>query len=121
MKILIDMNLSPLWVRFLSDHGHEALHWSEVGDPRAPDPVLLSWARDRDYILFSNDLDFSRLLALTFADGPSVFQVRTEDLLPSAIGDLVLQALEHHAVNLATGALVVLDASTLRVRLLPLK
>ncbi len=36
MKILIDVNLSPAWVDFLLDHGLEAVHWSTVGDPRAP-------------------------------------------------------------------------------------
>jgi len=30
MKILIDMNLSPLWVRFLVAHGIEAFHWSAI-------------------------------------------------------------------------------------------
>ena len=37
MKFLIDMNLSPLWVPFLGAHGFGAVHWSTVGDPRAPD------------------------------------------------------------------------------------
>jgi predicted nuclease of predicted toxin-antitoxin system len=33
MKILLDMNLSPQWVRFLEQEGFEATHWSTVGDP----------------------------------------------------------------------------------------
>lgn len=37
MKFLIDMNLSPLWVRFLADHGLEVVHWSTVGQPNAAD------------------------------------------------------------------------------------
>ena len=28
MKLLVDMNLSPRWVPFLLDAGHEAVHWS---------------------------------------------------------------------------------------------
>lgn len=35
MKLLIDMNLSPLWVDTLTRHGWEAVHWSTVGDPHA--------------------------------------------------------------------------------------
>lgn len=31
MKVLVDMNLTPRWVRFLVASGHEALRWSEVG------------------------------------------------------------------------------------------
>jgi predicted nuclease of predicted toxin-antitoxin system len=44
MKILIDMNLSPLWVPFLSDRGVEALHWSSVGKPDAADSEILGYA-----------------------------------------------------------------------------
>jgi len=35
MKFLIDMNLSPLWVSFLSGKGFKAVHWSTVGQPWA--------------------------------------------------------------------------------------
>jgi predicted nuclease of predicted toxin-antitoxin system len=35
MKILVDMNLSPGWVRFLADSGFEAVHWSNVGSATA--------------------------------------------------------------------------------------
>lgn len=28
MKLLVDMNLSPLWVDVLKGAGHDALHWS---------------------------------------------------------------------------------------------
>jgi predicted nuclease of predicted toxin-antitoxin system len=42
MKILLDMNLSPRWVRFLEQEGFEAAHWSTVGDPRATQNYELS-------------------------------------------------------------------------------
>jgi predicted nuclease of predicted toxin-antitoxin system len=44
MKLLVDMNLSPLWVPFLSGHGVEAVHWSSVGSPSAPDSEILDFA-----------------------------------------------------------------------------
>ena len=44
MKILIDMNLSPLWVAFLAAHGIEAVHWSDMGGPSAPDSAILQYA-----------------------------------------------------------------------------
>jgi predicted nuclease of predicted toxin-antitoxin system len=31
MKLLIDMNLSPLWVQFLADSGFDSIHWSDIG------------------------------------------------------------------------------------------
>ena len=40
MKLLIDMNLSPLWVQFLSDSGFEGIHWSTIGEPSVPDGFI---------------------------------------------------------------------------------
>ena len=114
------MNLSPRWRGFLATHGLDAVHWSEVGNPSADDVEILEWARKRDRVVFTNDLDFGRLLALTRGKGPSVVQARTEDLLPEAIGEIVLRALDQHREALADGALVVIELDSLRVRLLPL-
>lgn len=44
VKILVDMNLSPLWVGFLADRGYESVHWSEIGKPSAPDHLILDYA-----------------------------------------------------------------------------
>lgn len=39
MKLLIDMNLSPLWVEFLAGSGFESIHWSDVGQASGPDAI----------------------------------------------------------------------------------
>jgi predicted nuclease of predicted toxin-antitoxin system len=76
MRILLDMNLPPSWVGFLRQEGFEAIHWSEVGDPRASDSAIMTWAHDNAFVIFSHDLDFSALLAASHDVGPSVVQVR---------------------------------------------
>jgi len=58
VKILLDMNLSPAWVPFLTQAGFECVHWSSVGNPRAPDAELMSWARAHDHVVFTHDMDF---------------------------------------------------------------
>ena len=120
MKVLIDMNLSPSWVQALEDHGFEALHWSSVGDDRAPDSIVLSWAQDNGFVVFTNDLDFGAILALTRAAGPSVIQVRTQDLSPGRLVDLVVRGLRQHQSALERGALISIDEQRLRSRVLPL-
>ena len=70
MKILVDMNLSPDWVTVLTNHEIPAVHWSTVGDPRADDAVIMAWARTNNYTVFTHDLDFGGVLALTQAEGP---------------------------------------------------
>jgi predicted nuclease of predicted toxin-antitoxin system len=120
MKVLIDMNLSPRWVEVLERHGHEALHWSSIGDPRATDRRIMDWARNNGFVVFTHDLDFGVILAVTQASGPSVVQVRAQDVTPDHLGDLVLSALERHADVIEAGALIVLDEARARLRILPI-
>lgn len=48
------------------------------------------------YVVFTNDLDFSALPAATRAEGPSVAQIRTQDLLPKPASALLLQVVDDH-------------------------
>lgn len=120
LTVVVDMSLSPLWVPFLEAHGLTAIHWSSVGDPRASDETIMEWAAAHDSIVFTHDLDFSAMLALSYATGPSVLQVRAADVLPDSLGEGILAALNQHGNDLATGALVVVDEARSRVRLLPI-
>ncbi len=60
------------------------------------------------------------MLALSGAAGPSVLQVRCLNVLPEAIGPLVLGVLRTYAAEIEQGALVVADERRERVRILPL-
>ena len=121
MKLLLDMNLSPTWVRFLEENGFEAVHWSTTGEPTATDAVIMTWARDRGFVVVTHDLDFSALLASTEAFGPSVIQVRTQDVLPDAVGSDVVRVLRDHRAALDEGAIVSIDELASRVRVLPIR
>jgi len=121
LKILLDMNLSPTWAPFLKSAGFECVHWSEVGDARAPDAQLMLWARANQHVLFTHDMDFGALLAATRAKGPSVLQVRVKDTLPAVIGPDVVRVLHFRREALEDGALVTIDKARSRVRVLPLE
>ena len=120
IKILIDMNLSSNWVPLLQNAGWSATHWSTVGDPKATDRTIMDWAEGNGYIVFTHDLDFGTILALTHKTGPSVLQVRGQDVLPDHLGNLVIAALGQHESDLESGALVVVEESKNRVRILPI-
>ncbi|HET6428584.1 MAG TPA: DUF5615 family PIN-like protein [Phycisphaerae bacterium] len=120
MKLLIDMNLSPRWVHALQDRGYECVHWSAIGDPGASDAELMPWAVDNGHVVLTHDLDFGAILAATKAEGPSVVQIRTQDVLPEAMESLLVQILQRHGEELEIGALVVLEEARSRVRILPL-
>jgi predicted nuclease of predicted toxin-antitoxin system len=120
MRILIDMNLSPDWAAVFRAHGWEAVHWSTTGNPRAADRVVMDWARANGYAVFTHDLDFGSLLAATRADGPSVIQVRTHDVLPSDLGEIVVRVLSEYEGAIESGVLISVDETGTRARVLPL-
>ena len=59
MKILVDVSLSPAWVAALAAQGLEAFHWSDVGNPRAPDSDILEWAAKNECVVLTHDLDLA--------------------------------------------------------------
>jgi predicted nuclease of predicted toxin-antitoxin system len=92
----------------------------QVGDPRASDAQLMTWARTRGYVVFTHDMDFGALLAATRARGPSVLQVRVNDTMPSSAGADVVRVLHFRREALERGALVTIDKAHSRVRVLPI-
>ena len=94
------MNLSPTWVEALQTMGFEAIHWSSVGDARAPD---------------------REILAASAASSPSVIQARAADVTPARLAPLVRDALNQFAEWLESGALVTVETARVRARILPLQ
>jgi predicted nuclease of predicted toxin-antitoxin system len=120
MKLLLDMNVSPTWVSVLAAEGYEARHWSSIGRGDAPDQELFDWAKRKNHIVFTHDLDFGAILAATNAEGPSVFQVRSQDIHPKTSAKLVIETLKRFKNQLEQGALVSVDRERSRARVLPL-
>ena len=122
MRLLLDMNLTPRWVGYLTGGGHEAVHWSAVGPVQALDSSICDYARLHNLILITNDLDFPQILAHTAEGQPSVILLRGEPLILEYRSAAVLQALRDCAEELGSGAILSIDWSgKVRARLLPLK
>jgi predicted nuclease of predicted toxin-antitoxin system len=120
LRIVVDMNLSVEWIPLLEQAGWEAVHWSVVGDPRADDATIMSWALAHGHVVFTHDLDFGTALALAHTGKPSVVQVRAQRVLPEQMGTMVLAAMKQYEQELIAGALVVVEPAKSRVRILPL-
>ncbi len=78
----------------------------------------MSWAKREGFIVLTHDLDFGALLASTRAEGPSVVQVRTHNVSPRHLEPLLISALRQFESELDKGAIVVVDETRLRARLL---
>ena len=120
MKILIDMNLTPPCSAVFQAEGWEATHWSTVGDPGATDRQIMAWAAEHGFVVFTHDLDFGAILAATGAAGPSVIQVRAQDVMPDQLGPLMVKVIRQQHDALRTGALLIVDPQRSRLRILPL-
>ena len=120
MRIVVDMNLSPAWVEHLRSAGHDAVHWSQVGMAGAADFEIMAWAATEGRVVLTNDLDFGAILAASADIGPSVVQIRSQRPSLSQIGEIVLAALDRAEPELREGALLTLDTTKSRLRVLPL-
>ena len=121
MRLLIDMNLSPKWVKVIEQAGLNGAHWMQLGSPYASDPEIMAYAKANGFVVLTNDLDFGAILAATGGEAPSVVQIRTEDCRVEIIGAIVIDAINLAADQLNTGALVTIDAGRMRVTALPIK
>jgi len=121
MNVLVDMNLSPSWVDFLTGAGFTAVHWSDEGAPNASDRAIMQWCAEREYVVLTADMDFSAILAASEGLRPSVMLVRGEILTPDGLGSAVLEAIHKTRGELAAGAIVSVDAQRARLRVLPLE
>jgi len=79
----------------------------------------LLWARSKGFVVFTHDLDFGAILAATGADSPSVIQLRTQNISPKHLGELVVSAFKQFEELLHQGALISIDEKRARARILP--
>lgn len=121
MKLLIDMNLSPRLCDVLREEKVDSLHWSSVGSHSATDREIMQWALENSFVVLTHDLDFGAILAATRATGPSVIQVRTQDVRPEKLATMLYPVLRNFDNEIRGGALLIVDPSRARVRSLPLR
>jgi len=122
LRFLLDENLSPRLGELLAAAGHDTVHVRDIGLRSARDLVILERARAEGRTLISADTDFGQVLADSGALLPSVILLRRESDRPaSRQAELVLANLDQVLGDLDAGAIVVLDATRVRIRRLPVK
>jgi predicted nuclease of predicted toxin-antitoxin system len=114
-------DLSPGWVTYLANAGFESTHWIDVGRPDAPDTELMRWASAQWICRVDRRSGFGAILAATQDGGPSVVQIRSDIPTPDAVGRAVIVARQQAQQELLEGALISVDATRARLRILPLK
>jgi predicted nuclease of predicted toxin-antitoxin system len=120
VRLVLDMNFDATRAEMIRSHGVDALHWSEVGDPRAVDPDVIAWARTNGCVVVTQDLGIATVLARSGAGTPSILQLRHADDLSPRLMARIASAAKKHEWDLERGCILVYDARTSRVRIRPL-
>lgn len=116
MRLLLDNNLSPNLLDLLTGR-HDVEHVRGLGLRAATDQRILDTARDSGRVLVSADTDFGTVLARSGATAPSVVLIRRSTARrPKPLADLLLVNLDQVNADLEAGAIVVLTATSIRIR-----
>ena len=120
MKLLIDMNLSARWAKRFAEEGIEALHWTQIGLPDAPDEEIMAFAAEHGFIILTKDLDYGAMLAASGRGQPSVVQLRLRVLTPELpLFSRLVDILQASRSDLETGALLTVDPKQVPLKVLP--
>ena len=120
MRFLADAGISPRTVDFLNGVGHDAVHVRTLGLQRASDREITERAVTDHRVVLTFDLDFGDVLALGVLDKPSVILFRLSDERAEAVNARLAVVVAERATELASGALVLVEADRYRVRRLPI-
>ena len=90
MRLLADLNIAPGTVSALRALGHDVTRVDDVIPPSTPDEQIVEFAPAHGFVVLTQDLDFSAIVALAEANAPSIICVR----LGSARVEAVKRGLE---------------------------
>lgn len=121
MQFLADMNVSPLTVNDLRSAGWAIVRVSSHLAANASDSTILAFARQHDYVIITQDLDFSALLALGNLSSPSVITLRLKDIAPDAVTKRLQTVISEIVEPLRRGCAVTVDDRSVRIRYLPIR
>ena len=114
------MNLSHELGRKLALAGHEWRHASDIGMARASDVSILSLAKNAGECVLTHDLDYGQLLAFSGEAAPSVVIFRLRRADPDLMFRRLTDSQSGIEEALSTGAVVTIEESASRIRLLPI-
>ena len=120
MKLLLDQGLPLSAAALLCEEGVDTIHVGEIGMSEAEDTDIIQRAREESRVIATLDADFHTLLAFEAALSPSIIRIRIERLRAQALTKLLLGVITKCQEDLEQGSAIVVEATRIRVRRLPL-
>ncbi len=121
MKFLLDMPVSVSLLNVLRSYGHEGVHASQIGKACAGDEELLDLARQDERVVITADLDFPRLLALSYSTGPGIILFRGGNYSDIEMHHLLVRVLSEISPEKLKKSICVVNQKRIRITELPIR
>ncbi len=121
IRLLADVHISPKTVGDLQKQGYEIMRSSEFLPANAPDINILEFARTENWIVLTQDLDFSMLVALSRYSQPSLITLRLSSAKPDIVTQKLLDVLPQIEEALQEGSAITIQDESIRIRKLPVR
>ena len=121
IHLLADVHISPKTVADLQKQGYEITRSSEVLPANAPDINILEFARLENWVVLTQDLDFSMLVALSRYSQPSLITLRLSSAKPDIVTQKLLEVLPQIEEALQEGSAITIQDESIRIRKLPVR
>ena len=118
---LANMNISPVTVEALRNHGWDIIRVSEVMDEKSKDIDVLVYAQKQNKVVITQDLDFSQILALRGYAKPSLINLRFENASPDFVTARIIDVVSSMEKELEEGVVVTVDETSARYKNLPVR
>lgn len=121
IRLLADVHISPKTVEDLQKQGYEIMRSSDVLPANAPDINILEFARTENWVVLTQDLDFSMLVALSRYSQPSLITLRLSSAKPDIVTQKLLDILPQIEEALQEGSAITIQDESIRIRKLPVR
>ncbi len=119
LKLIADLNISPLTVKELKDKGYEIIRVTEKLSATASDREIIQLASEEQAVIITQDMDFSAIIAQSRLRRPSIISLRLENVKPDRISKLLISVIPLVEKELAEGVIISIDEKGYRIRKLP--
>ena len=120
MIFLIDENMPADFCQAFQQCGYFAHHVSAFGLTNTPDETIVAFARQEGFIVVTHDLDFSRIMATSKEQLPSIVTFRIEALNMDLLENIIRSNFTDYEDLLNEGILLTIDDRRIRFKKLPI-
>jgi predicted nuclease of predicted toxin-antitoxin system len=121
MKFLLDVGITPRLGQLLVESGHTYRYVPAHYSDRLPDSEIMEIARLHDEVLITHDLDFGAQLAFSGQNRPSIIIFRIHHINADVFYKILMTNWDNIESPLEAGALILIENTNVRIRLLPIK